>query len=321
MKGIVMNKKIKIAAAVIAVAVPFAAAAQQSIHISINGHEIIPKDVDGNVVEPFLKDGTTYLPIRAIGEALGKNVEWDDDTQTVSVNDMNFSYEYGDLIYENPLVSENDTKDFIMEGDASVSFPEGKMRLENNLDPSLGQASNYVYWCNEKLPDSVIIEWNFKPLNDDGLAIMFFSADGQDGKDLFDRSLAKRDGQYKQYHSSDINAFHVSYYRHSTDSESNFNVCNLRKSAGFKMVAQGADPLPAAKYVKEPYRMKVIKDKEVVRFYITDPITGIELMPFEFIDNEEENGKFLEGGYIGFRQKAPLIGEYSDLKVYKAIRK
>lgn len=317
-----MKLKFKIIALCIAAAIPLTAvAAQQGISILINGNKIVPKDVNGNIVEPFLQDGTTYLPIRAVSEALGKNVSWDGETQTVSITDKNISYEYGDLIYENPLASEEDTKNFVMEGDATVSFPEGKMRLENNLDPSLGQESNYVYWCDKKLPDSVIIEWEFKPLNDDGLAIMFFSADGQNGKDLFDSSLAKRDGQYKQYHSGDINAFHVSYYRHSTDEESCFHVCNLRKSAGFQMVAQGADPLPPAEDVIEPYRIKVIKDKEIVRFYITDPVTGIELMPFEFTDDEEQFGEYLEGGYIGFRQKAPLIGEYSNLKVYEAVRK
>lgn len=317
-----MKLKFKIIALCIAAAIPLTAvAANQGISILINGNKIIPKDVNGKIVEPFLQDGTTYLPIRAVSEALGKNVSWDGETQTVSITDKNISYEYGDLIYENPLASEEDTKNFVMEGDATVSFPDGKMRLENNLDPSLGQASNYVYWCDEKLPDSVIIEWDFKPLNDDGLAIMFFSADGQNGKDLFDSSLAKRDGQYKQYHSGDINAFHVSYYRHSTDEERCFHVCNLRKSAGFQMVAQGADPLPPAEDVIEPYRIKVIKDKEIVRFYITDPVTGIELMPFEFTDDEEQFGKYLGGGYIGFRQKAPLIGEYSNLKVYEAVRK
>lgn len=317
-----MKSKFKIIALCIAAAIPLTAvAANQGISILINGNKIIPKDVNGKIVEPFLQDGTTYLPIRAVSEALGKNVSWDGETQTVSITDKNISYEYGDLIYENPLASEEDTKNFVMEGDATVSFPDGKMRLENNLDPSLGQASNYVYWCDEKLPDSVIIEWDFKPLNDDGLAIMFFSADGQNGKDLFDSSLAKRDGQYKQYHSGDINAFHVSYYRHSTDEERCFHVCNLRKSAGFQMVAQGADPLPPAEDVIEPYRIKVIKDKEIVRFYITDPVTGIELMPFEFTDDEEQFGKYLGGGYIGFRQKAPLIGEYSNLKVYEAVRK
>jgi len=309
-------------------------AVYNDISLMINGSKITPADANGEIVEPFIYNGTTYLPVRAVSEALNKDVDWNAESNTVSISDKKtdssefknekktgYVFEKGELIYENPLASENDVKDFVMEGDASVTFPNGKMRLENNLDPSLGQVSNYVYWCNQKLPDNVIIEWEFKPLSDDGLAIMFFSANGQNEKDLFDPSLAKRDGQYKLYHSGDINAFHVSYYRHSTEDESGFRVCNLRKSAGFNMVAQGADPLPPANAVRDVYKIRVIKDNEIVQFFIEDPKTGISIMPFEFIDDGSSYGDLLKGGYIGFRQKAPLIGEYSNLKVYKAVRK
>lgn len=54
-----------------------------NIKIIIDGEEIIPKDVRGNVVEPFIMDGTTYLPVRAVSEALGMDVEWDGNTYTV----------------------------------------------------------------------------------------------------------------------------------------------------------------------------------------------------------------------------------------------
>lgn len=47
------------------------------IKIFIDGGEIVPKDANGNVVEPFIMNGTTYLPVRAISNALGKEVEWD----------------------------------------------------------------------------------------------------------------------------------------------------------------------------------------------------------------------------------------------------
>ncbi len=58
-----------------------------NIQIMINGTKIQPKDANGNTVEPFIVDGTTYLPIRAVGEALGKEVSWDSETNTVSLND------------------------------------------------------------------------------------------------------------------------------------------------------------------------------------------------------------------------------------------
>jgi len=54
-----------------------------NIQIVIDGVKITPKDANGNIVEPFIYNGTTYLPVRAVGEAIGKKVEWDAATQTV----------------------------------------------------------------------------------------------------------------------------------------------------------------------------------------------------------------------------------------------
>lgn len=39
----------------------------------------------GQEVHPILYGGTTYLPIRAIGELMGKNVNWSQSTLTVSL--------------------------------------------------------------------------------------------------------------------------------------------------------------------------------------------------------------------------------------------
>jgi len=38
---------------------------------------------------------------------------------------------------------------------------------------------------------------------------------------------------------------------------------------------------------------------------------------FRFEDDGETYGPLLKGGKIGFRQLAPMIGEYADLKVYE----
>jgi len=54
-----------------------------SIKVRLNGKILELRDAKGNPVEPFVMDGTTYLPVRAIAEALGLQVEWDGETQTV----------------------------------------------------------------------------------------------------------------------------------------------------------------------------------------------------------------------------------------------
>lgn len=57
----------------------------KDIKICIDGQMITPKDANGKTVEPFILDGTTYLPVRAVGEAFGKEVDYDGTTHTVYV--------------------------------------------------------------------------------------------------------------------------------------------------------------------------------------------------------------------------------------------
>jgi V8-like Glu-specific endopeptidase len=58
----------------------------RNIKITLNGLTITPTDANGNAVEPFIMDGSTYLPVRAVANALGLNVGWDSKTSTVSLN-------------------------------------------------------------------------------------------------------------------------------------------------------------------------------------------------------------------------------------------
>ena len=55
------------------------------INLVVNGEPVIPRDGQGNIVEPFVYDGTTFLPVRALANALGQEVDWDGDTYTVYI--------------------------------------------------------------------------------------------------------------------------------------------------------------------------------------------------------------------------------------------
>ena len=57
----------------------------RDIAIYVDGRLVIPKDAAGSIVEPFIYEGTTYLPVRAVSEALGKTVEWDGPTNSVHI--------------------------------------------------------------------------------------------------------------------------------------------------------------------------------------------------------------------------------------------
>lgn len=58
-------------------------ATYSGIQIVVDGVKVTPKDANGKTVEPFIFEGTTYLPVRAMGEAVGKQVTWDGASQTV----------------------------------------------------------------------------------------------------------------------------------------------------------------------------------------------------------------------------------------------
>lgn len=75
-----------------------------NIKILLDGDEIIPKDANGNTIEPFIIDGTTYLPVRGIASSLGLNVGWNGETQTVELNKPGI-FAKGTVVYDDEYVT------------------------------------------------------------------------------------------------------------------------------------------------------------------------------------------------------------------------
>jgi hypothetical protein len=57
------------------------------IKIALNGRILELKDANGNKVTPVVYNGTTYLPVRALANAFGKDVNYDSVANTVNITD------------------------------------------------------------------------------------------------------------------------------------------------------------------------------------------------------------------------------------------
>lgn len=67
-------------------------------NIIIDGQQRTFTNAQGEVVYPLLYEGTTYLPVRAIGELMGKTVYWYEDTKTIELKDDTTTVTDADVI-------------------------------------------------------------------------------------------------------------------------------------------------------------------------------------------------------------------------------
>ena len=72
-----------------------------NIKLVIDGKEFVARDGNGAVIEPFIIDGTTYMPVRAMGVAFNKALYWDGANYTAYIGYMDGKLEYPSLKLEN----------------------------------------------------------------------------------------------------------------------------------------------------------------------------------------------------------------------------
>lgn len=212
------------------------------------------------------------------------------------------------LLYRNTFNSSSSISSWVAEGPLVANVSNNTLELAGAGGPD----DYFVYWLPEVFPDRIRISWEFSPIQEPGLAMFFFGATSVSGGSIFDPSLKPRNGSYPQYHSSDIRLLHASYFRRRWPEERTFHLANLRKSPGFNLVAQGADPLPAVEDVAGAfYKVEVVKDKREVSFSVNG------LLLFSFDDTKTDTGPVVREGRIALRQMQPLVARYRNLEVWK----
>lgn len=212
------------------------------------------------------------------------------------------------LLYRNTFNDSSSIASWVAEGPLNAAVSNNTLELSGGGKPD----DYFVYWLPEVFPDRIRITWEFSAIQEPGLAMFFFGGASISGGSIFDKSLAPRNGSYPQYHSGDIRVLHASYFRRRWPEERAFHLANLRKSPGFHLVAQGADPLPPVADAKGAfYKVEVVKDKRDVRFSING------LLLFSWEDTKTDTGPVVREGRIAFRQMQPLVARYRNLEVWK----
>ena len=124
-------------------------ATYRDIKITIDGTQIEPKDANGNTVEPFIVDGTTYLPVRAIADAIGYTVAWDGNSNTViltSPEEKEEKDEKDEVPISVPTAPRETTIEIITEPPTITQPPtEPPKTTEASLNGVHEQIGEYIY--------------------------------------------------------------------------------------------------------------------------------------------------------------------------------
>ena len=177
---------------VISLATPALAAAGKMIEvfggikIYIDDVELNPKDAAGNPVDVFVYNGTTYLPVRAVSEALGKPVQWDGKTQSVYIgkhssdtpaaylSEMDYFTKSGSWRF-NELTTDNLGNNHTHSIDNTNAF-SGNYKVVYKLD---GQYSRLTAWYYQ--------EYSVRDMDSSRTSTLIISGDG---KELWQGTMA-----------------------------------------------------------------------------------------------------------------------------------
>jgi len=208
--------------------------------------------------------------------------------------------------YQTSFDDAAELKNWKLEGGKRVSIANGQLVLESTPGKDNPNTDNHlVCWLTKEMPADFLLEFTVRPAHRaDGLNIVFFNTRGVHGESIFDPALKPRTGIFKQYHSSDLNGYHISYWAGER------GTANIRKNAGFALVATGPDLITKGKPAAFQ-TVRLYKRGGTIRLMVDDVIS------VAWDDDGQSHGPvWTHSGWIGLRQMAHTERcEYDSLKV------
>lgn len=214
--------------------------------------------------------------------------------------------DWGNPLYETSFDSNKSLQDWKLEGGKAMKVVDGRLVLESEAEGPHALENHLVCWLKKEMPANFLLEFKVCPQDrKNGLNILFFNARGLHGESIFSPSLKPRSGDFAQYHSGDLNNYHISYWAGDR------GTANIRKNSGFHLVATGKDLIAEAPQGLFQ-TVRIYKQGGKVRLIVDDVVSAA------FDDDGKRFGPvWAHSGWIGLRQMGRTVScQYDNLKVY-----
>jgi len=281
-----------------------------------------PPEIDGQVVE--------YAPAKVYDSPFVQS-EWDSGIVMIQKGDRSLRLDFNGLppavgerwmpadvdwqhpVYEAFFDDARPLDDWRLEGGKRMAIEDGALVLES--EPPAGDPKatddHLVCWLVKEMPADFLLEFTVRPQNRArGLNIVFFNARGLRGESIFDPALRPRTGMFPQYHSGDLNNYHISYWAGDR------GTANIRKNKGFQLVAEGKDLVGSAS--PDAFQtVRVYKHGGTIRLTVDDRLSAA------WDDDGVTDGPvWSHSGWIGLRQMAHTGRcAYGHVKVWPLLPK
>ncbi len=140
-------------------------------------------------------------------------------------------FEKGPLIASESFAGDLDA--WLAEGEIVAHIDGGELHVESHHPHKENPKGNI--WWREQFHSPYLLEFDYRSLSEHGLTMVFWNASGIDGRDL---SSWPRSGNYIEYISGNLRAYHFSFHRFGSGRS------NIRKAPGFHLIASVEDPVP-----------------------------------------------------------------------------
>ena len=193
---------------------------------------------------------------------------------------------------------------WVLEGGGQAWTDKGRCHVKSDR--------NQVLWNTREFPANFLLEFGMSPINHRcGLTIIFFATRNLRGGSPWEMWMKSRDGDFRTYHSRELNCYHCSYWAcNPFDGGILRRTTNLRKNCGFFMPATGIDRIGGRG--PGPHRVRLLKVGGKIRLETNGRLSLV------FDDDGKTYGPVWKDGWIGLRQMGHSKQvSYTHFKVWK----